>query len=58
MTIINLKNYLKRRNVDCYIFNTGFFLDKKVPKEVTLNSLELIVEGKVKFKPWGEAFLI
>ena len=47
------KELFKKKNVDCYIFNTGFFLDKKVPKEVTLNSLELIVEGKAKFKPWG-----
>ncbi|CCQ96969.1 conserved hypothetical protein [[Clostridium] ultunense Esp] len=47
------KELFQKRNVDCYIFNTGFFLDKKVPKEVTLNSLELIVEGKAKFKPWG-----
>ncbi len=47
------KELFERRKIDCYIFNTGFFLDKKVPKEVTLNSLELIVEKKAKFKPWG-----
>lgn len=47
------KELFENRNVDCYIFNTGFFLDKKVPKEVTLTSLELIVEGKAKFEPWG-----
>lgn len=38
--------------VDCYILNTGFFLDKKVTKEVTLGALEAIVEGNAKFEAW------
>jgi phosphoenolpyruvate carboxykinase (ATP) len=41
------------RNVSCYIFNTGFFMDKKIPKEVTIGALEQIVEGKESFKQWG-----
>jgi len=41
------------RGLDCYIFNTGHFMDKKVPKEVTLESLEAIIEGKAKFVPFG-----
>ena len=47
------KELFEKRNVSCYIFNTGSFLDKKIPKEVTLNALELIVTGKAKLKPWG-----
>lgn len=47
------KELFEKRKVDCYIFNTGFYLDKKVPKEVTLNSLELIVNRSANFKPWG-----
>ena len=30
------KNCLSECGVECYIMNTGFFLEKKVPKEVTL----------------------
>ncbi|MDD4663041.1 MAG: phosphoenolpyruvate carboxykinase (ATP) [Caldisericia bacterium] len=40
------------RNVDCYIFNTGFFMDKKINKEVTLKILEDIVENKANFNTW------
>lgn len=31
--------------VDCYIINTGFFMDKKIPKELTLSIVEAIVDG-------------
>ncbi len=41
---------LFERGVKAYILNTGHFLDKKVPKELTLSILESIVEGKAKFK--------
>jgi len=39
--------------VECYILNTGSFMDKKVPKEMTLDILEQIVEGRAKFVPFG-----
>jgi phosphoenolpyruvate carboxykinase (ATP) len=40
------------KGVDCYILNTGFFLDKKVKPEHTLSVLEKIAERKkIKFKP-------
>lgn len=45
------KELFEKGKVDCYIFNTGFYLDKKVPKEVTLNSLEKLVNGNAEFKP-------
>ncbi|MFA5524140.1 MAG: phosphoenolpyruvate carboxykinase (ATP), partial [Tissierellales bacterium] len=48
------KELFEKKNVNCYIFNTGFFLDKKVPKEVTLNAIEQIVTGKAELKPWGK----
>ena len=32
--------------------NTGFFLDKKIPKEVTLGLLEGLVEGSLNFEPF------
>ncbi|MCF0155607.1 MAG: phosphoenolpyruvate carboxykinase (ATP) [Veillonella sp.] len=40
-------------NVDCYILNTGFYGDKKIPKEVTLGLLESIVTGDIKFQQFG-----
>ncbi len=46
------KELFENRKVACFIFNTGHFLDKKVPKEVTLNALELIVRGEAEFKAW------
>lgn len=46
------KKLFEDKNVDCYIFNTGFFMDKKVTPAITLGSLEAIVEGTATFKPW------
>lgn len=37
--------------VDCYILNTGSFMDKKVPKEMTISILEKIVDGDAEWKP-------
>ncbi|WP_019133729.1 phosphoenolpyruvate carboxykinase (ATP) [Kallipyga massiliensis] len=36
----------------CYILNTGFYMDKKIPKEVTLGVIENLVEKKDQWKPW------
>ncbi len=47
------KYLFEHRNVDCYILNTGSLDDKKIPKEVTLGCVEAIVDGKAKFKKWG-----
>lgn len=50
----DFKQLLSREGVACYIINTGFFLDKKIPKEVTLQSIESVVEETAKFKPFAE----
>ncbi|WMM26018.1 phosphoenolpyruvate carboxykinase (ATP) [Tissierella sp. MB52-C2] len=47
------KELFNNRNVECYIFNTGHFLDKKIPKEVTLKLLEDIATKKAEFKKLG-----
>lgn len=47
------KTLFEKANVDCYIINTGFFGDKKVPKKVTLGILEALVKGTLKFKNFG-----
>jgi phosphoenolpyruvate carboxykinase (ATP) len=41
-----------RRNIECYIFNTGHFGQTKVPKELTLRILESIVENRAEFVSW------
>jgi len=38
--------------VDCYILNTGTFMDKKVQPKHTLGIIEDIIEGKAVFKKW------
>ena len=39
--------------VDCYIINTGFYMGKGISKEVSLDIIEQIVDGRAKFKPFG-----
>ena len=40
--------------VDCYIFNTGEFITKKVPKEVTIGLIESIADKTAVFKTLGQ----
>lgn len=51
---VGFRDLFKDRQVDCYILNTGSFLNKKVPKEMTLDILEKIVENQAAFKKWGQ----
>ncbi|MCA9766587.1 MAG: phosphoenolpyruvate carboxykinase (ATP) [Carnobacterium sp.] len=48
------KHLFEVNGIDCYIINTGFFLDKKITPSVTLNSIEAIVEAKAKFNSFGD----
>ena len=41
------------QNIDCYIINTGYFVNKKITPAITLNSTESIVKGTAEFKPFG-----
>ncbi|MDX9917771.1 MAG: phosphoenolpyruvate carboxykinase (ATP) [Gudongella sp.] len=47
------KELFENRKVECYIFNTGHFVDKKIPKEVTTGILEMIANGTANFVPLG-----
>ena len=47
------KELFENRNVECYIINTSHFIDKKIPKEVTLKLLEELALKKAKFKQLG-----
>ncbi len=50
---IRFRDLFETMGVDCYIFNTGHFKWKKVTKEVTLESLEKIIEGTAEFEKWA-----
>ncbi|GAB6188599.1 phosphoenolpyruvate carboxykinase (ATP) [Marinitoga arctica] len=45
---------LFEKGVNCYILNTGHFIEKKITKEITLSVIESIVEEKADFKEWAE----
>ncbi|MDD3999327.1 MAG: phosphoenolpyruvate carboxykinase (ATP) [Bacilli bacterium] len=47
------KQLFKEKEVDCYIINTGFFLDKKIGPKETLGLIEDIVTEKAKFESFG-----
>ena len=47
------KALFKERGVDCYILNTGGFLDKDIPKEITIGIIESIVDGTIKLTGLG-----
>jgi len=48
------KDLFENHGVDCYIINTGFFLDKKIPPKVTLKLIEDIVDENLAFEPFGD----
>jgi len=48
------KELFENRGVHCYIINTGHFLDKKIPKEVTIGIIESIVDETAEFKAFGK----
>ncbi len=48
------KKLFDDNDVDCYILNTGSFMDKNVTPAITLGALESVIEGTATFKPWGE----
>lgn len=47
------KQLFAEMGVDCYIINTGFFLDKKVTPKVTLGLIEEIAQKKANFVKFG-----
>ena len=47
------KELFENSGVDCYIINTGHFLEKKIPKEVTIGIIDAIVDETAKFKNFG-----
>lgn len=50
---VKFKYLFENKGVDCYVINTGSFVDKDVNKEVTIEAIERIVEGRAEFKDFG-----
>ncbi len=50
---LKFKKLFDDNDVDCYILNTGFFMDKKVTPAVTLGAIEAIIEDHASFTSWG-----
>ena len=50
---LKFKDLFANMGVECYIINTGFFLEKKITPKVTLGLIENIVTGKATFQKFG-----
>lgn len=48
----DFKILFEKRHAACYVLNTSAFLDKDIPKELTLNAVETIVDELAAFKPF------
>ena len=44
------KDLFENTGVDCYVLNTGYFMNKKVTPEITLGLIEKIVAKEIVFK--------
>lgn len=49
----DFKALLEEQHLDCYLLNTGFFGDKKIPKEITLGALEAIVNESTEWESFA-----
>lgn len=45
--------HLFESGVDCYIINTGSYLGQEIPKEVSLDVIEQLVDGRANFQSFG-----
>jgi phosphoenolpyruvate carboxykinase (ATP) len=49
------KDLFENQKVDCYVLNTGYFLDRDIKKDITLHLIERIVTKDITFLPFGGA---
>jgi len=47
------KDLFSNTGVDCYVLNTGYFMDKKITPKITLGLIEQIVANNIIFKELG-----
>ena len=45
------KDLFENTGVDCYVINTGYFLNKNITPKITLGIIESIVENDLEFHP-------
>jgi phosphoenolpyruvate carboxykinase (ATP) len=50
---LKFKDLFENRQVDCYVLNTGAFLNKNITKEITLGIIDQIVNDQITFKPFN-----
>ena len=50
----DFRNLFAAGKTACYILNTGFFGDTKVTPQITLGSIDHIINNRVKFLPYGD----
>ena len=50
---LKFKHLFEKKKVECYIINTGYFLEEKIPKEVSIKIVEAIVDGTGEFVNFG-----
>jgi phosphoenolpyruvate carboxykinase (ATP) len=50
---MKFKDLFENHNVDCYVINTGFFLDSNITPAITLGLIEQIVENNLVFEPFA-----
>ena len=48
------KDLFENTGVDCYVLNTGYFMDKKVTPKMTLGLIEKIVGNEINFKQFDK----
>lgn len=51
---LKFKKLFSQKNVECYVVNTGYFMEQKVKPVDTLSIIESIVDGTAVFEKWGE----
>jgi len=47
------KDLFENQQVDCYVINTGNFLDSNVTKDITLDLIERIINNDITFEPFA-----
>ena len=55
---LKFKDLFENHNVDCYVLNTGAFLNKNITKEVTLGIIDQIVNSDIKFEQFSNTNVI
>ncbi|MBT1247592.1 MULTISPECIES: phosphoenolpyruvate carboxykinase (ATP) [unclassified Thermosipho (in: thermotogales)] len=48
--------FVFEKGVQCYILNTGYFINKKVPKHITIQLIEDVVENNIEWVKWFGTF--